>query len=561
MICPRGAFHVERSYLPHSNVLQTTFITESGRACVTDFLPVLTGRDNSGALHPQREIVRIIEGLAGHVDLQILYAPRPNYARDICPLEHRGAMGWACAHGDHLTTLHADFELTPSPDATDLHAELRVRAHQKHYLSLAHVERDIAVVPLLGTAAEYRLEQTLNWWRDWCAGCVYDGPYRDAVLRSALVLKLLTYDLSGAVIAAPTSSLPEKIGGVRNWDYRYCWVRDAAMTLRAFFDLGYRMEGENFFSWLLHATRLSWPKLQILYDVYGETRLPETELTHLEGYRQSRPVRIGNGASHQIQLDVYGEAVLAAHNYLKRGGTLDRYEARLLIGFGHTVCAHWREPDQGIWELRDEARHNTHSKLMCWVALDRLIKLHEMHEMGQGYFPVDRFRREREAIRETIETRCFNAELNSYVDEYDGRDMDASLLLLARYGYIDPCDPRMRATYRRIQNELSRNDLVHRYSQGRDQLPPGEGAFVITSFWAVDYLARCGEVDEATRQFEHLLSFGNDLGLFAEEIDPDTGELLGNYPQAFSHIGLITAALSLAEAKRSIATPEKRANV
>jgi GH15 family glucan-1,4-alpha-glucosidase len=421
-----------------------------------------------------------------------------------------------------------------------------VKAGERAYLSLCYAKADIGVVAPLGKAAGERLRATNAWWEDWSARCAYHGPHRDAVLRSAITLKLMTFALSGAVVAAPTASLPEAIGGERNWDYRYCWIRDAALTMRAFTGLGYRDEAASFLHWLLHATRLTWPELQVMYDVYGRTNLRERELAHLSGFRGSRPVRVGNGAYAQTQLDVYGGIVSAALDYAASGGTLQADEGRLLSGFGKTACRRWREPDSGIWEVRGEKRHYTFSKVMCWTALDCLIKLSE-----RGCVRIDaaRFREEREAVRECIEARGFNPSLGSYVSELDGDRVDAALLLMGCLGYKHPADARMRATFALIRKRLGRNGLLYRYEQGYDGLPSREGAFGICSFWAIDNLAKRGDLADAEEAFAHMLSFANDVGLYAEEIEPDNGGALGNFPQAFTHVGVINAALAIAAAR------------
>jgi len=387
------------------------------------------------------------------------------------------------------------------------------------------------------------LRQTLEFWRGWISRCRYDGRWGDEVRRSLVLLKGLTYAPTGGLLAAATTSLPEEIGGVRNWDYRYCWLRDASLTLRALSDLGYAEEAEAYLGWILHATRLTWPELQVLYDVFGEAHLPESELSHLSGYANSRPVRVGNDAHGQLQLDVYGEVIDAVTRLAARGGHFDRDTARMLSGLGETVCRRWREPDEGIWEGRAGRFHHTHSKVLCWVALDRLITLHDSGRLRIGR---DRFRSERDAIRTAIETRGYNPRLGSYTRLFDGDDLDASLLTLPLYGYHEGTHPRMRATCQRVHECLARDGLVYRY-QTDDGLPPGEGAFGICSFWAVECRAKGGDVDEATAAFARLLACANDLGLFGEEIDPETGAALGNFPQAFTHVGLINAALTLAE--------------
>jgi GH15 family glucan-1,4-alpha-glucosidase len=416
-------------------------------------------------------------------------------------------------------------------------------------LSLSYAKRDIGVVAPLGGGAEHRLRTTVGWWQAWSGTLRYDGPGRDAVLRSAITLKLLTSALSGAVVAAPTASLPEWVGADRNWDYRYCWLRDAALTMRAFTGLGLRDEARAFLAWLLHATRLTWPVLRVVYDVYGRTDLRERCLDHLAGYRGSRPVRIGNGAHRQVQLDVYGEVVLAVHDYVLSGGQLQRDEARALAGLGQAVCQRWREPDQGIWEVRGVPRQHTFSKVLCWLALDRLL---DLYARGQLRVPdVAALRRERAAIAEVIEARGFNPSVGSYTAELDGNAPDAALLLMACLGYRPATDPRMRGTLDFVERRLGRgNGLLLRYEEGYDGFASPEGAFGICGFWAVDNLVGRGELKAAERRFAELLSFANEVGLFAEEIDPRTGAALGNFPQAFTHVGLINAALALARARR-----------
>jgi GH15 family glucan-1,4-alpha-glucosidase len=503
---------------------------------------------DSNRLHPLREVLRIVEGIKGEVSFEVLWSPRPNYARGDAPIRSRGALGWSCSWSDEIFFLRAEASLHFSPEEGAVVGRIRVEAGQRIRFSFCYGKADIALIAPLGKEADERVQSTLTWWRSWSDQCVYAGPHREPVIRSAITLKLMTFALSGAVLAAPTTSLPEWIGAERNWDYRYCWVRDAALTMRAFTGLGFRSEAGAFLQWLLHATRLTWPELQVMYDVYGRTNLPERELGHLGGYRGSRPVRIGNGAYRQVQLDVYGGVLFAALDYVEKGGDLQDDEARLLIGFAQTVCRQWRDPDSGIWEIRGRKRHYTFSKVMCWTALDSLVKL---NDRGCLRVEVEAFRRERDEIESVIETRGFNENLKSYVSELGGERLDASLLLMGCLGYKDPAHPRMRATFERIQERLGRNGLLYRYDEGSDHLPSREGAFGICSFWAIDNLARRGDLNTAKQAFKHILSFSNDVGLFAEEIDPETGEALGNFPQAFTHVGLINGAMALAHGTRS----------
>jgi GH15 family glucan-1,4-alpha-glucosidase len=563
LVRPIGKFRTERRYLANTNVLETVFRTPTGACVLRDLMSVSSEEDKRAYLTPEHEVLRELEGLEGEVEVEILYDPRPDYGRVRPLLEQRGALGLRCEVDGTSLTLRSELPLGLTDGERSASGAARIRSGERKYLSLTYSMEAPAVVPLLGEAARGRIERTVRWWQEWANRCAYEGPYRDAVVRSALALKLMTYAPSGALVAAPTTSLPEAIGGVRNWDYRYCWLRDASFTLRALFALGYREEAEAYIGWLLHATRLTWPELHVLYDVFGEAKLPERELPHLEGYAGSRPVRVGNDAQGQLQLDVYGEVINGAARFLDRGGRFDRDTSRMLDGLGRTVCRRWHEPDEGIWEGRSGRFHNTHSKVLCWVALDRLI---EMHKAGYLEVSVDLFRANREEIREEIEAHGYNERIKSYTRTFDGEEMDASLLTLPLYGYVEGTNPRMRSTCARIHEKLARDGLVYRYeTEIDDGLPPGEGAFGICSFWAVECVAHGGNVEGATRTFEQLLAYANDVGLFAEEIDPDTGAALGNFPQAFTHIGLINAALTLAEyrdehtvAGRDRSTTEKR---
>jgi GH15 family glucan-1,4-alpha-glucosidase len=541
---PRDPFTTTRRYVGDSNVLETTFATTTGTARVTDVMAVASESDRAGELWPDHEILRKVECTAGHVLMEVVFDPRPDYGRSVPRIKRQPGLGWITEHGAQVLVLESDIPLRQDARQPGINGTVALQQGDSRMLSLAFDERTPAVRPSCGPAADAQLARSIRWWEAWARHLRYQGPYRSAVMRSALTLKLLTFAPSGAVIAAPTTSLPEALGSVRNWDYRYCWLRDASLTLRALLDLGYTIEAEAFLSWMLQATRLTWPELQILYDVYGEANIPETELEHLEGYARSRPVRIGNAAIDQLQLDTYGEVIDATARFVARGGRLDRTTSRVLAGLGETVCRRWREPDEGIWEPRAGRQHHTHSKVMCWVALDRLLTLAANDCVPA---PVERFARERDALRREIETRGYNQRIQSYVSVFDGADVDASLLLLGLYGYADPSQERMRNTCERVNERLGVDGLLYRYRTD-DGLARGEGAFGSCSFWAVECKARRGELTRATAMFEHLLDFGNDVGLFAEEIDPDTGAALGNFPQAFTHLGLINAALTLAEA-------------
>jgi GH15 family glucan-1,4-alpha-glucosidase len=540
---PRQLFEVTRRYLEGTPVLETVFTTPSGRVRVIDFFTVL---DGVRPMRPMRELVRIVEGLEGSVELEVVLDFRPDYARALPRLECRKRMGWTWCWGNHIAVLQSDVTLEKQDGR--LAGAFRLGPNESRSFSFSYTQADPAVLPALGEDVPRRLEATIVWWRAWHDRCTYRGPHRPAVLQSAMVLQLLSFALSGAIVAAPTTSLPETIGGTRNWDYRYCWLRDAGLTAQALVGLGYQPEAQAYLGWLLHATRLTWPELRIMYDVYGRTDLEEQELPHLAGYGGSRPVRIGNGAYRQRQLDVYGETVMAADTVASAGDRIDRLESRMLKGLGETVCRQWREPDSGIWESRAAPRHYTLSKVMCWAALDRLLQMEARGIIRLGSSCSARFVREREEIARAIEHRAFNATLGSYTSTLDGNEVDASLLLMACVGYKPAGAARMRATYATIWDKLGKNGLLYRYRRNDGGRP--EGAFGICSFWAIDNLAKRGDIDQAERLFDHLLGYANDLGLFGEEIDPDSGAALGNFPQAFTHIGLINAALAIQSARR-----------
>ena len=540
---PRGGFTATRRYLDATPVLETTFQAADGVLRLLDLFPIVNG---ATSLAPMRELLRIAECVAGSVELEIVFDPQPNYRRTLIQMTHQRGFGWRGAWSNELLVLNTEARLTST--AKGLCGASRLRAGEREYFSLAYVKRDVASVAPLGRQADERCESTLAWWRDWASQCRFEGQERDAVLRSVVTLKLLTSCLSGALVAAATTSLPEALGAERNWDYRYCWMRDAGLAMSAFIGLGFHAEAKAYLDWLLHATRLTWPRLNVLYDIYGRTHLREYQLPHFSGFRHSRPVRIGNNAIDQVQLDAYGQVIMAADAFADGGHELDRTEQRMLRSFGEVVCKIWREPDNGIWEIPDPRRQYTLSKVLCWVALDRLLALEKRGMIDLG-LRRQRFLREREAIGRCIEERGFNSELESYTSELDGREVDAGLLLMVCVGYKNADAPRVISTYRRVNKELGRGGLLYRYRPGSDGMQGEEGAFGICSFWAVDHLAGRGRIDEAERYFDHVLSFANDVGLFAEEIDPETRAALGNFPQAFTHIGLIYAALSLQKAR------------
>ena len=545
-ITPTAPFTATRAYADDSNVLVTTFTTETGEARLTDLMPVLSEEEKATTLFPEHEILRVCECVRGEVELSVEFHPRTDYGRRVAPIHATPHLGFRIEDGKRLYTLRADRTLTQVADA-DVEGRFTLRRGERAMVSLAFDHAGPAVLPPLGADSDAAVQRTLAWWRQWAARCTYDGPYRQAVIRSVLVLKLLNYAPSGAIVAAPTTSLPERIGGDLNWDYRFCWVRDAALTVSSLSDLGYEDEASAFFDWLLHSTRLTRPALRVLYDVYGGVPAAEATLDHLHGYLGSRPVRIRNAAAGQLQLDGYGELIQAVSEHCRRDRLLDGETQQLLRQLGEYVCDHWREPDQGIWEPREPPRPHTYSRVMCWVALDRLLDLERAGSIRN--IPRARFERERDHIRDEVERRGFNPDIGSYTEVLDGDTVDASLLLLDRYGYRPTGDARMRSSYQRIMQRLDAGPgLIYRTETSR---PNAEGAFAICSAWAIEYLAAGGgTLAEATAAFERFLGYGNDLGLYAEEVDPTSGRALGNFPQAFSHVGLISVAMTI-EARRA----------
>jgi GH15 family glucan-1,4-alpha-glucosidase len=515
---------------------------------------VASDEDKRGSFCPDHQILRQLGCESGEVEVEMVFEPRPGYGRGRVRVRDHGKLGLRVETGAGLLVLRSDLALEPGPGG-EARGRARLRAGEVLHASLTFDDEWPAVLPPHGAAARDAVARSIRWWQGWSSRLEYGGPRRDAVLRSALALKLLVYAPSGAIVAAPTTSLPERPGGDLNWDYRFCWLRDAALTMRALLGLGFTAEAHAFLSWLIHSTRLTRPELRILYDVYGNAPAPERTLDHLAGHLGSRPVRAGNAAASQLQLDVYGEVIDAAAQIVRHGGTLDRESAGMLRAFGEYVCRNWHRPDEGIWEPRSGRAHHTHSRLLCWVALDRLLELEESGALRGA--PVEQFHRNRALLRREIEERAWSRELGSYVATLDGSEVDASLLLLAWYGLEDAASERMRRTYARIRERLGAGEgLLHRY-RGPDTA--GEGAFGICSFWGAELLALGGgSADEAGRAFERLVALGNDVGLFAEELDPATGAPLGNFPQAFTHVGLINAAISLERRAEAAAGDRRR---
>jgi GH15 family glucan-1,4-alpha-glucosidase len=535
---PEIPYESTRRYVPGTNVLETTFATAVGTVRVTDALTLpLAG------LAPHRELVRRMEGLSGRVPMRWSVEARFGYGMASAKVKRRGSVPVATFGRDAIGVVSwGAGEVMTGDRSVNSAFPLDAGAVAHLVLSVAHDE------PLVFPSrdeVDQRLELTVRDWQRWSETRRYEGRWQDAVIRSALALKLLVYAPSGAIAAAPTVSLPETIGGERNWDYRFSWPRDAAFTLEALLGLGCAPEAHAFFSWLLHATQLTHPRIQALYRLDGSTRTAEKQLA-LTGYRGSRPVRIGNAAVTQTQLDVYGEVVSAAATLADYEGTLDRDHARRIAGLADFVCSCWTEPDAGIWETRSEPRHFTQSKMMCAIALQRARDL-----ATRGLLPArhaDRWRTEEERIRRFIEERCYSPEKHTYVRSVGEDYPDAALLLGILAGYEGPCTPRFMGTVDAIARELKQGVAVRRYV-GDDGLSGEEGGFLPCSFWLVDAYARQGRLEEALTLMDELIRMANDVGLYSEEITPDGATFLGNFPQGLTHLALINAAMTIARSE------------
>jgi len=536
---PTGRFDAERRYLPNSNVLETTFTTGEGRVRVTDAMTLTDIK----RISPMRELVRKVEALSGTVPLRWSLEPRFGYGRADTRIDRRHGRWFAHAGADALVLGLCDSGEGEARDGV-ISGQIRLAQGSSALLSLSASHREPLVIPGREDS-ERRLERTVNFWPQWADRSMYDGSWREAVVRSTLALKLLTFAPSGAIIAAPTTSLPEWIGGERNWDYRFTWLRDASWSLDAMLRLGFRDEAHAFFWWLMHASRLTQPRLQILYRIDGSDHTEERELRELDGYRSSAPVRIGNGASKQVQLDLYGAVLEAIWLYGREVGHLDGDTGKEVARIADYVASHWRDPDNGIWEVRDERTHYTQSKALCWVALDRACALAD-----EGMIPNrnKRWRTEADELQRFVDTEGWDEERRSYVRAPDLRELDASLLTLALLGYHEPRGERIRSTIAAIERELREGPYVYRY-RGEDGLPGEEGAFLTCSFWLVDAYARTGRLNDANALMEELVGLANDVGLYSEEIDPRTGEFLGNFPQGLTHLALVNAAVSIADAE------------
>ncbi|MCO6432186.1 MAG: glycoside hydrolase family 15 protein [Deltaproteobacteria bacterium] len=531
----------KQMYLPETCILITRFLSSQGVAEIIDFMPIRGDNDPGAHVH---QIVRWVKVVRGKLSFDLECSPAFDYGRKKHKLTIEKA-GAIFAAGTETVGLTSKIKLHGVDGGARAHFTLS--EGQSLTFVLRHVERGSATKLHVENFHTNRVfEQTSNYWQNWLRGCKYQGRWREMVRRSALTLKLLTFEPSGAIVAAPTTSLPEEIGGVRNWDYRYTWIRDAAFTVYGFLRLGLTREAERFMDWIgaRAQERSKDGSLQIMYGIRGEHKLEEVELHHLEGYRGSAPVRIGNGAYNQLQMDIYGElmdAVYLSNKYSKPISYDLWLHLRRLLGY---VCKNWQQKDEGIWEVRGGRQHFVYSKLMCWVALDRGVRLADKRS-----FPSDRNRwiQVRDEIYEEIMDKGWSEKKKSFVQHYDTDALDASNLILPMTFFISPNDGRMKSTIEATMKELVSDSLVHRYKIGHgasDGIEGGEGSFSMCTFWLVECLTRAGQLSKARLMFEKMLSYANHLGLYAEEIGA-SGEALGNYPQAFTHLALISAAYNL----------------
>ncbi len=532
IIAPTEHHQITRKYRDDTLVLETTFETASGAVTLIDCMPVRTTAP---------DVVRVVRGVRGSVRMRTELVIRFDYG-SITPWVRQEDGGIFAVAGPDMLHLRTPVPLKGEGWTTSGEFEIAA-GDEVPFVLTWHPSHEAAPAPVNPLHA---IDATTHWWREWARVCTYDGEWRDAVVRSLITLKALTYMPTGGIVAAPTTSLPEHIGGKRNWDYRYCWLRDSTFALAALMQSGHVDEAAAWRHWLLRAVAGRGDELHIMYGLAGERRLPELELPWLPGYENSAPVRIGNAAHDQFQLDVFGEVLDCLHlgrHFGLNGEASDwRIERELLS----RLEAVWHEPDEGIWEVRGPKRHFTHSKVMAWVAFDRAIKDVERY----GYDgPVQLWRQLRAHIHREICERGFDVKRNAFVQYYGGTDVDAALLMMAEVGFLPADDPRLVGTVAAIEQDLLRDGFVDRYrtKSGVDGLPKGEGAFLLCTFWLADNYALMGRAADAHRIFEKLLAVQNDVGLMAEEYDPVARRHLGNFPQAFSHLGLINTARNLTQ--------------
>lgn len=560
-LSPEKKFSTERKYKEDTNILETTFFSEKFKIRITDFMPVhkRTASRQGYDVGTSRRILRLVEGIRGKAEIKITFRPTFDYAAGQTKTEKKTGVGIVAEKDGKyisLTSPGANINFKKN-NANEFYGRSTIKKGQRQWFVVTEADDPDRVLELsLPNQCESQLLRTENYWKKWTQQCSYRGPYKSKVIRSALTLKLLTYEPTGAIIASPTTSLPEEIGGVRNWDYRFAWIRDSALILYALMNIGYWQEAADFFKWLRKTHRHdSNPDLQVLYGVNGEHELSETNIEQLQGYKNSKPVRIGNAAANQLQLDIYGEALTAAYLYFSSGMAKEskaeqtlllKREWPLLKDLVERAAFRWQEPDNGIWETRGGLQNFLYSKLMCWAAFDRGIRLATEYSLEA---PIEKWAKNRGAIEKAIIEKGFKKEIGAFVQSFESSSLDASTLLMPRTGFLPPTDSRMQSTIETIKSKLLKDDLVYRYLSN-DGLPGNEGAFLACTFWLVDALSLSGKIDQAHELFESASKHCNDLGLFSEEIDAKNSNFLGNFPQGFTHMAQINAAINLAKATK-----------
>jgi GH15 family glucan-1,4-alpha-glucosidase len=530
LLAPSALSRTRRAYRKDTLVLETEHETDTGAVRVTDFMTPRRG---------QARVVRLVEGLRGAVPMHMELNLRFDYGVAV-PWLRPGKRSVTAVAGPDAVVLRTDVPLEVATGIVT--ADLTVRAGERAAFALVwHRSHELAP-PRIDPWDAARA--TTRYWRDWVARCTYQGEWRDAVVRSLLTLKALTYRPTGGIVAAPTTSLPEELGGSRNWDYRFCWLRDATFTLYSLLQAGYEKEAEAWREWLLRAVAGDPRDLRIMYGIAGERRIPEMVLEWLTGYEGSLPVRVGNDASRQFQLDVYGEVLDLLHQASREGLPHEAAAWEMELRILDVLESNWREPDEGIWEVRGGRRHFVHSKVMAWVGIDRAIRDVELFGFAG---PVERWRALRDEIHEEVCREGFDEDLGTFTQSYGSTDLDAATLMIPLVGFLPASDPRVQGTVAAIQDRLLVDGFVLRYDTASrvDGLPGGEGAFLPCTCWLADCLALQGRRDEARALFERVLGVRNDLGLLSEEYDPVAGRLVGNFPQAFSHVSLVGTAMNL----------------
>lgn len=537
-IHPEGNFDSSRKYIPETAVLKTSFHTPSGDVELIDFMPIT---QESAEADQYPSVVRIVNCTRGRVDMLLDLQPRFEYGNFTPRLEFADSATCEFSHERQRLILKSTIDLSP-PDCEGLISKFSLASGQSACVELYSFVHATDSKIAFNFDATKLLNEAVRHWGEWASKCSYRGAYRDEVLRSALTLKLLTYEPTGAIIAAPTTSLPEEIGGVRNWDYRFTWLRDATFMVDALYAAGFGGDAGRFVDWLCEYAKACNGELQIAYGVAGEKEAPERKLCHLEGYRCSQPVRVGNHAFTQFQLDTFGELLSCIDSCRQHGHDLETEQWEFFRLLVDQVCERWREPDQGIWEVRSGPKHFVHSKVMAWVAVHRATLAAE--QMG---FEADlpRWKSTSKEIYDEVMQKGWDDKIGCFIQAYDSPILDAANLRLPLVGFMSATHPKMKATIERTEQLLTKDGLVYRYLDADDGLPGGEATFAICTFWLVQNLIALGEHKKAQKYLDHVLSFGNDLGLFAEEIEPTTREQLGNFPQGFTHVGLINAAVQL----------------